>query len=336
MHRKGVFLNFAAIIILSMEFLRAGQVPFDQVYSDKIDLVIGVSGYERRSPYLVERMKLGNEIKVVLAFEERKDEMNRPDNDRIFQDLGFRFIHESGDSCPDMGRIFSLIPQVTGDSVTLLVDYSCMTKLWYSSVINHLITSQLPFRKVSVLFSYTTSEFVEPKKPKPLKVAEPLGCAHMGLAPGKPLALVMGLGYEKQRAEFLKKSVDPDTTYCFYADPVQDERYIEKVYLNNFKLIDSLHKDHVFPYPIRDMDRTDQLLTSLCLDLRMKYRIILAPLGPKPFALISMLLAARYPDIEVWRVSAGKMESSYDRVPVGEPQIYRVEFGSEQVEYPRE
>ncbi len=312
-----------------MEFLNATQVPFDQVYSDKIDLVLGVSGYESRSPYLMERIKLGSEIKVVLAFEERSDEMNRPANDQIYQDLGFRFIYESGDQCPDIGSILSLLPMGTGDTVNLLVDYSCMTKLWYSSVINYLVQNTMPFRKVNVLFSYTSSEFVEPKKPKPLKVAEPLGCAHMGLAPGKPVALVMGLGYEKQRAEFLQKSVDPGETYCFYADPVQDERYIEKVYLNNFKLIDSLHKNHVYAYPIRDMNKTDQLLTTLCLDLRMKYRIVLAPLGPKPFALINMLLAARYPDIEVWRVSAGKMESAYDRIPVGEPQIYKVEFGAE-------
>ena len=161
-------------------------------------------------------------------------------------------------------------------------------------------------------------------------VAEPISCSHIGFASGLPVALVMGLGYEKQRAEFLQKSVNPHETYCFYADPVHDDRYVEKVYMNNFRLIDSLHKTHVFAYPMRDMDKTDQLLTSLCLDLRMQRRIILAPLGPKPFTLLSMLQAARYPDIEVWRVSAGKMESTYDRIPTGEPLIYRVEFGSEE------
>ena len=95
-----------------MEFLQAGQVSFDQVYSEEIDLVIGVSGYESRSPYLMERIKLGSEIKVVLAFEERTDELSRPKNDQIFQDLGFRFIHESGNRCPDIGSILSLLPYI--------------------------------------------------------------------------------------------------------------------------------------------------------------------------------------------------------------------------------
>jgi hypothetical protein len=147
---------------------------------------------------------------------------------------------------------------------------------------------------------------------------------------GKPIALVMGLGYEKDRAEFLRRSVDPAETYCFYADPCGDERFVEKVYVNNFKLIDSLHRSHVYNYPLHDMEKTDKLLTDLCLELRINYRIMLAPLGPKPFALISMLVGARYPDIEIWRVGAGKLESVYDRIPEGEPLVYRVEFGRDE------
>lgn len=44
--------------------------------------------------------------------------------------------------------------------------------------------------------------------------------------------------------------------------------------------------------------------------------IILAPLCPKPFTLTCLLLAARYPDIEVWRVSAGESGNLYDRNPL--------------------
>lgn len=131
-----------------MEFLRAGQVPFDQVYSDEIDLVIGVSGYESRSSYLMERIKLGNEMKVVLAFEERSNELHRPKNDKIFQDLGFMFINESGDCCPDIGSILSLVPSGNKESLNILVDYSCMTKLWYSSIVNYLILNTPSYKKV--------------------------------------------------------------------------------------------------------------------------------------------------------------------------------------------
>ncbi len=313
-----------------MDLLHRQQVSFDYLYSNNIDLVIGVSGYEKRSPYLMERIKLGNETKLVLGFEERLDELNRPENDRIFSDLGFHPIIVSGNKPLDVEALLGHLPSRERTELTILLDYSCMTKPWYASFIDYFSRVQLPYMKVNVLFSYTNSVYVEPKKPKPLRIAESLGYGVQGIMAGKPLALVMGLGYEKDRAEFLRKSMDAAKTYCLYADPCNDERFVEKVYINNFKLIDSLHKTEVITYPLDDLEKTDSLLTDLCLDLRMNYRIILAPLGPKPFALICMLVGARYPDIEIWRVGAGKLESVYDRLPEGEPIVYRVEYGNDE------
>jgi hypothetical protein len=313
-----------------MDLLNSKQVSFDQVYSSDIDLVIGVSGYEKRSPYLMERIKLGSETKLVLAFEERMKELNRPENDRIFRKLGFRTITASGNCALDVGKLIACIPEINKKVLRILVDYSCMTKPWYASFIEYFSFNSLPFQKVHILFSYTQSAYVEPRKPKPLRVAEPMGYGSHGIMAGKSIALVMGLGYEKDRAEFLRRAVNPEETYCFYADPSTDSRFVEKVYINNFKLIDSLHKSHVFPYPMEDMKKTDRILTDLCLDLRLKYRIILAPLGPKPFALLSMLIGVRYPDVEIWRVGAGLLENVYDRIPRGEPLVYSVEFGHDE------
>lgn len=310
-----------------MDLLISEQVSFDAVYSSEIDLVIGVSGYEQRSPYLMERIKLGNETKLVLAFEERIDELNRHENDLIFRKLGFKFIPASGNLGLDIDKLIAQLPGNKKDELGILVDYSCMTKLWYASLIEYFSHSSLSYRKVNILFSYTPSAYVEPKKPKPLRVAEPIGYGSHGIMAGKPNALIIGLGYEKDRAEILRKAINPEDTYCFYADPASDKRFVDKVYINNFKLIDSLHKSHVFNYPMEDMQETNRMLISLILDLRLRYRIIIAPLGPKPFALLSMLIAARYPDIEIWRVGAGKLESVYDRLPLGEPIVYRVEFG---------
>ena len=231
----------------------------------------------------------------------------------------------------DIDKLLARIPGGEKKEVLrILVDYSCMTKPWYASFIEYFSLRDLPYRKVHILFSYTQSAYVEPKKPKPLRVAEPLGYGSHGIMAGKPIALIMGLGYEKDRAEILQKAINPEECYCFYADPSSDERFVEKVYINNFKLIDRLHKSHVFPYPMDDMKKTNSILTDLCLDLRLRYRIILAPLGPKPFALLSMLVGINYPDIEIWRVGAGKLESVYDRIPQGEPLVYSVEFGHDE------
>jgi hypothetical protein len=39
--------------------------------------------------------------------------------------------------------------------------------------------------------------------------------------------------------------------------------------------------------------------------LRDSYRVVLASLGPKLYGLLCFLLATRFNDISVWRVSAG-------------------------------
>ncbi|KPK85474.1 MAG: hypothetical protein AMS27_07165 [Bacteroides sp. SM23_62_1] len=313
-----------------MELISTEQVTFNDLYISNFDLILAVSGYESRCTYMVEKIKLQNELKIVLAFEEKPDELFRLENDSKYRQLGFQFIPQSGNKCLDNEYLVHLVADQNKEALNILIDYSCMTKLWYASIINYFIRTDLPCNKVSLYFSYTPSRYTEPKKPKPLKIVEPIGCSAHGIIKGKPLALVIGLGYEKDRAEFLRKAIDPEETYIFYTDPADDQRFTEKVYVNNFRLIDNLHRDCVFSYPVRDLKKVDALLTDLCLDLRLNYKIILAPLGPKPFALCCLILAARYPDIEVWRVSAGTSESIYNREPFGEPLVYRVDFGPEE------
>jgi len=313
-----------------MELISTQQVPFNDLYINDFDLIIAVSGYESRSTYLVERIKLQNQIKTVLAFEEKTDELHRPENDEKYRQMGFHVVMQSGNTIVDTDSLLNLLPDRNKESLNILIDYSCMTKLWYASIINFFILNDLPNHNISLYFSYSASRYTEPKKPKPLSFVEPISCVSHGIIKSKPLALVIGLGYEKDRAELLRRSLNPEETYLFYADPVDDERFVEKVYINNFKLIDRSHKNHVFSYPIRDLEKIDALLTGLCLDLRFNYKIILAPLGPKPFTLCCLLLATRYPDIEVWRISAGSSESTYNGEPFGEPLVYRVDFGQEE------
>ncbi len=320
-------LNLAAVKQSGMELIKSDQVSFDSLYNTDFDLVVVVSGYESRCPYLIEKIKLGGEKRIVLAFKEKSNELYRSINDKKYQEFGFQFIHESGNRHIEVNELLKNTPYPVKEELDVLVDYSCMTKIWYASFINYFIRTDMPYQKVKIHFAYTASLYTEPKKPRPFKIAEPLGYTSHRSASGKPLALVMGLGYEKDRAEILHKTLNPDETYVFYSDPADDYRFVEKVYINNFKLIDKLQKTKVINYPVRDLKKIDSLLTTLCLDLRFDYRVILAPLGPKPFTLCCILLAARYPDIEVWRVSAGESESVYDRQPCGEPLVYKVEFG---------
>jgi len=59
-----------------------------------------------------------------------------------------------------------------------------------------------------------------------------------------------------------------------------------------------------------------------------KYSIIIAPLGPKPFTFISMLLSVKYKNIDIWRVGSGQNINEYKRQPINSETfiISEVEF----------
>ena len=148
--------------------------------------------------------------------------------------------------------------------------------------------------------------------------------------PDLPTALIMGLGYEADRALGLAEYVEASETFALYADPALDSAFVEATIRNNAGLLSLLGRERVIPYPFGDLRATAARLSSLSLGLQMRgYRVILAPLGPKPFALLCLLLATRFPELDVWRVSAGTSGLAYDREATGDIVVCRATFSGE-------
>jgi hypothetical protein len=80
------------------------------------------------------------------------------------------------------------------------------------------------------------------------------------------------------------------------------------------------------------MDKANEIITSLCLSLRAKYNVIISPVGPKILSLLSLLLASRFPDLNVIRVSSGGYASAFDRIPSSNPLVYSAEFVSDEID----
>jgi hypothetical protein len=135
-------------------------------------------------------------------------------------------------------------------------------------------------------------------------------------SPERPTALVIGLGDESDRALGLVNYIEPAVTVAFLADPALDEKFLVAAGEANQPLLQMLGEEQIVRYPLAGIRVTAALLESCCLGLLKEHRIILAPLGPKPFALLSMLLASVHTGIEVWRVSAGEKGAVKSRKPL--------------------
>jgi len=317
-----------------MEFQSAKQLSAGDLQKVKYDLFILVAGYEQRSIYLPQKYDINAEIRIALAFEEKPKDLRRKNNDAYLQEKGFRLLTVSGEENPFLEPVFSELLKKPGkERLYILCDYSSMTKIWYSGLINYLISDSKIRSKVTIHFSYTPAVYNEPKNSKIVKfngrVSFP---SRKNTDSSKPLALIIGLGLDPGRPEFVQKSLKPALTILMYADPANDIKYVEKVLKYNQEIIEKTEVRNLLSYPLFDLEKTNQELTELCLNLRVKYNVVIVPVGPKVLSLLALLLSARFPDINVIRVSPGSNAPAFERIPSSEPLIYSAEFISDELD----
>ncbi|MCJ7645898.1 hypothetical protein MUO65_03200, partial [bacterium] len=246
-------------------------------------------------------------IKTVFGFKEHKDEGSRPANDKKFKECGFSYSELSGNSSFEFSVLMQqLFKDINAASCNLIIDISSMTRAWYGSLINTL-WSETRYEKVNASFIYVPAVFpkTHPEYPPNEIVAPVKGFAGLSLS-DKPTALVVGLGQDEGRAIGLKESIDPHLTIAFYTSPSTDRRYYNSMMRANKDFLESIPNEGKFAYPILDTISTYNILESVCTGLVKNFRVVLASLGPKIFGLYCFLIASRYPEISVWRISAGQ------------------------------
>lgn len=313
--------------MIAKEARQVFEIPMER---DGFALFLAASGYESRGPHAAERLLngMGDITKLVFGFAEHKEVASRIHNDEEFQRLGFEMINDvpsrSGRELANTLR--AALREASGDKLRVVIDYSCMTKTWYAAIVRELFDTGSRGIVVDVYFVYSTARYAPPGPPGVNKIAGAIaGFGHIS-SPLKPSALILGLGYEAVRAMGLRDYIDPKLTIAFYTDPALDENYQSAVVRNNAGLLTTLSRNLVFNYAVTDLDYANALLRNVALGLTDRYRVIVAPLGPKPFCLLSLILSAEHPDIDVWRVSVGEEIVPQERAAAGDVLMFKVTF----------
>lgn len=306
-----------------MRITEVNQELSDEWKQDGFDLMLAASGYEQRATTVAKSLtKLKIRRKVALGFQDRR-ELARDENDEIFRSIGVEIVPmESAVEDFLEEELTEAIRGANGEICKIVVDYTSMTRIIYADVLRILRESREGGRVVCY-FTYTPSHFSPPQPPTGnLHVAPIRGFSRLEI-PDIPTALIVGLGYEERRALGLVDYVEAAESYAFLSDPAIDDRFVEAVRDSNRFLLRRLGEERTFHYPLPDLRATAAILSSVALGLVGDYRVILAPLGPKPFTLLCLLLASRFPKFDVWRVSSGTKGNVYERPPYGAPLVVR-------------
>lgn len=288
-----------------MEIQFGKQIVLSEITNENIDIFICVENHEKRSYTLYETLKKSNTINREIIF--TYTSMNYGKN--IFEDTIQINSHY------EVLTIFeNEIKKLNKESIKIVIDYSCMTKSWYYSIILYLKNKKTRIENITVYFSYTPTKFEEPKAPKPNIDIAPLPGKYL-IPTDKPKALIVCLGYEQNKAEGIIEHLDPKIFYIFYTKPASDKKFEHTIEKNNKSILQNKN-NKIVKYKFNDLSNLEKELTKLYFLLKDEYSIIVAPLGPKPFSFVSMLLSIKYSDIDIWRVGSGLDINEYKCEPI--------------------
>lgn len=279
-------------------------------------VMIAASGYESRASAVAALVGDAIGRRYAMCFEEHRDLPQRRANDQTLREFGYEFVESAGNSPAAIEHLVErLLSTLAPDRRAIAIDISSMTRVWYGAFVRSLRKHRLE-APVSTYFLYVPAKFAERPREAPANeaVAPVQGFASLA-PPNLPIGLLLGAGYEPERALGLQELLDPRVTAVMLPRFGPADPYFDHVMRSNADILARTSPEWVFVYPLGEPVATFRMLESICSGLERSCRVVLASLGPKLFGLECFLLASKDPQLSVWRVTSGARGEPRDQVP---------------------
>jgi hypothetical protein len=144
---------------------------------------------------------------------------------------------------------------------------------------------------------------------------------------GASTALIVGLGYERQKAEGACEYFDPTETWVFAPRSPLTE-YDVAVLDNNAELLARAdRRARKIDYKVDEPERTFGQLVSTISSVRARATPVLLPFGPKLFFVISLFVSFLYPEVGVWVVTGDLVDPGEDHEASGHVVAFEAYLG---------
>jgi hypothetical protein len=300
-------------------FLGAGSL--EAFRNSHYTAVIAALGYEKRARQIPSQLANGVEHKVALAFNEHTTEADYPVNKAYFKDAGFEIEVRPQEELSVWMREWLLsVGRAQGEPLSVAIDVSSMSRVRIARLLAPLAAHTLE-HPIEVDLVYTPAKFVDPPpEPEITEVNGPVIDWFGGWSPDlrQPVVAFLGLGYERDRSVGAMEYIEPASIWAFEPGG-EDSLYDEKMHAANEWLYEEVPPERVVGYTVADPFECFATMEGLVFDeLRRGSRPVLVPMGPKIFAVVSMLVALIHrPWTAVWRVSPGDYATVQPRESAG-------------------
>lgn len=306
-----------------MTSIRVLDSDLEAVGKNRYDVCLFASGFESRCvfvPGLISPNTIGNPL--VFGFTEEAQCDNRMRSDASFlEKWGCTPILLSSNEEKPIYEHLHLHTQSFKRPICILVDYSSMSRLWYTAVLNWARFAASG-RSVVIDFVYAMGKYEEERKPFVIRdmVSIP-GCEGRAYRLRESVA-VFGLGFHGLAALCVLDHLEADTVYAFLASPGSSTEYVERTKELNKDLINNQKTKALLDLPLASVESSYRSLAELIAPHRPDGEITLIPMGPKPHVLASILVAMRFPEVACLRVAS--TSSRVDVTATGDIDVTRV------------
>lgn len=277
-----------------MNNLYVEDISNGELASTVYDIVFFSSGYEERClevPSMISNQQ--SKHTVILEYNEHKEDDTRKDVDAFYRQYwpGARRVEKShSDASEIYNEIVMALEKKTSDvNFKVLVDYTSMSRVWYSSIINILLNHIE--QKVCVDFTYTNGYYQDVNLNVELGSLKVIpGCEGSALTKKNTAAIFM-LGFDKNGPHRLFNTINPNKSYGIIASPAASNEYVGRCLEENRLFIEH-HlggEKNVLRLPINSLSICYEQLLQVIYPLLEDYNVTIVPFGPKPHILASIL-----------------------------------------------
>lgn len=292
------------------------QIEFDLLSEVIFDFIICSSGFESRATFSYQKLNFNKNQhlnKYCFSFQERK-QLSKEINDKYFLEHEFKLLDIKQNDIIYFTDIFEeLFKNHNQSSISVFFDYSCMTSILYAAILKYFKEHNL-YKEVNIYFSYTHAKFTKAIKSNPLFFNHPIPLFDPLQTTNKRVALLIGLGYEEDKALGLYEYFQNDSEDMYVFITNNNEFYGE-VIRSNSHILSITNKQNIINYDLENIPPLINTLDSLVNFLIYSdYRVVIAPIGPKVFNLIALIINLYHNEVTTYRLSDGNKGTPIDKV----------------------
>lgn len=298
--------------------------PYRNTVETRYDLFVGAIGYESRASHAVLQV-IDAVDNVVSAPFERNQLLNYEANLELFHRLGTvlsgdeRYRKELREYIDVYLESTERRRKILGKPFRVCVDISSMTRLRLADTMVAIYFDRSEHKSsIAVDWIYSPSRYsTRLLNTGPVQFNDAIPNFEGWGDPVMPLHAVVGLGLEGDLALGVLDDLEPADTTVF--EPVGfDEAYDRKINERNRNFISGVPLHRRFRYDVTSPYASFLTLSSAVSALSSVDRVVILPLGPKIFALMSLLIASvEQETVTIWRLSADVLGEPIDRKAAG-------------------